>query len=185
PIVVAVAADPVAEGLFESLSRPGRNATGLSLQTEELIAKRLQLLKQVVPGAATLAVLYNPNRLRSALIVRTTDTAARTLGFSSQYVPIGSAAEARTAFDAVIRARPNTLMTLPDGMLLSLAGPIGAFAAEARIPGIFPERDFVEAGGLMSYGPSLALHFYKAASYVDKILKGAQAGEIPVEQPTR
>jgi putative ABC transport system substrate-binding protein len=89
------------------------------------------------------------------------------------------------AFEHLVSARPEVLMTLPDGMLLSLAKPIGELTVESRLPAIFPERDFVESGGLMAYGPSLAAHFHRAAAYVDKILKGARPGDLPVEQPTK
>lgn len=184
PIVVAIASDPVGAGVFASLARPGGNATGLSLQSEELTTKRVQLLKEIVSSIATVAVLYNPTRPTIATNINETEAAARTFGFRAQLIPIKSSDDLRTAFEHVVRARPEALMTLPDGMLLGLAKTIGEFTADSRIPGIFPERDFVDAGGLMAYGPSLAAHFYRAATYVDKILKGARPADLPVEQPT-
>jgi putative ABC transport system substrate-binding protein len=185
PIVVAIASDPVGAGVFASLARPGGNATGLSLQSEEITAKRVQLIRDVVPGTATMAVLYNPNRPTIETNIKETEAAARTIGIQVQFIPVEAPDNLRMAFEHVARVRPEVLMTLPDGMLLSLAKPIGELTVDRRLPGIFPERDFVESGGLMAYGPSLAAHFHRAAAYVDKILKGAKPADLPAEQPTR
>ena len=185
PIVVAIASDPVGAGVFASLARPGGNATGLSLQSEEITAKRVQLIRDVVPGTATMAVLYNPNRPTIETNIKETEAAARMIGIQVQLIPVEAPDNLRMAFEHVARVRPEVLMTLPDGMLLSLAKPIGELTVDRRLPGIFPERDFVESGGLMAYGPSLAAHFHRAAAYVDKILKGAKPADLPAEQPTR
>src|SRR4051812_10424694 len=185
PIVVAIASDPVGAGLFASLARPGGNATGLSLQSEEITAKRVQLLKEVLPRIATMAVLYNPNRPTIATNIKETEAAARTFGIQVQLIPLDAPDNLSMAFTHLVSARPEVLMTLPDGMLLSLAKPIGELTVDSRLPAIFPERDFVESGGLMAYGPSLTAHFHRAAAYVDKILKGARPGDLPVEQPTK
>src|SRR5262245_13091834 len=185
PIVLAIASDPVGAGVFASLARPGGNATGLSLQSEEITAKRVQLLKEVVPRIATIAVLYNPNRPTIATNIKETEAAARTFGIQVLLIPVDAPDNLRMAFEHLASARPEVLMTLPDGMLLSLAKPIGELTVNSRLPAIFPERDFVESGGLMAYGPSLAAHFHRAAAHVDKILKGARPGDLPVEQPTK
>jgi putative ABC transport system substrate-binding protein len=185
PIVVAIASDPVGAGVFASLVRPGGNATGLSLQSEEIIPRRIQLIREVVPGTKTIAVLYNPQRPTVADNIKETEAAARMFGIQVQLVGVRNPNNLRMAVDNVVRANPDVFMTLPDGMLLSLAKPIGEFSLDRRLPGIFPARDFVESGGLMAYGPSLAAHFHRAATYVDKILKGAKPGDLPAEQPTR
>ena len=185
PIVVAIASDPVGAGVFASLVRPGGNATGLSLQSEEIIPRRIQLIREVVPGTKTIAVLYNPQRPTVVDNIKETEVAARMFGIQVQLVGVRNPNNLRMAVDNVVRANPDVFMTLPDGMLLSLAKPIGEFSLDRRLPGIFPERDFVESGGLMAYGPSLAAHFHRAATYVDKILKGAKPGDLPAEQPTR
>jgi putative ABC transport system substrate-binding protein len=185
PIVVAIASDPVGAGVFASLASPGGNATGLSLQSEEIISKRIQLIREVVPGTATIAILYNPDRPTIATNIKETEAAARTFGIQLQFVPIANPDNLRIALEQVATARPDAVMTLPDGMLLSLAKPIGEFLVDRGLPGMFPERDFVESGGLMAYGPSLAAQFHRAAAYVDKILKGAKPADLPAEQPTR
>lgn len=185
PIVVAIASDPVGAGVFASLARPGGNATGLSLQSEEITAKRVQLIKEAVRDAVKIAALYNPSRPTVATNIQETDDAARAVGMQVELIPVESPDNLRIALEHVVSARPQVLMTLPDGMLFGLAKPIGAFTVARRLPGIFPERDFVEAGGLMAYGPSLAANFHRAAAFVDKILKGAKPADLPAEQPTR
>ena len=185
PIVVAIASDPVGAGVFASFARPGGNATGLSLQSEEITAKRIQLITDVVPGVASMAVLYNPNRPTIETNIKETEVAARKMGVQVRFIPVGTPDNLPMALEQTASGWPEVVMTLPDGMLLSLAKPIGAFTVKRRLPGIFPERDFVEAGGLMAYGPSLAAHFHRAAAYVDRILKGAKPADLPAEQPTR
>src|SRR4051794_29650220 len=155
PIVVAIASDPVGAGVFASLARPGGNATGLSLQSEEITAKRIQLIRDVVPGAATMAVLYNPNRPTIEKNIKETEIAARQVGVQVRLIPVGTPDDLPMALDETAKGQPAAVMTLPDGMLLSLAKPIGAFMLSRNLPWIFPERDFAEAGGLMAYGPSL------------------------------
>lgn len=185
PIVLAIASDPIGAGVFASLARPGGNVTGRSLQSEEITAKRIQLLKELLPTISRLAVVYNPNRPTIGTNIKEAETAARQFGLEVRLVPLGSPDNLRIAFDQAVTARSEALMTLPDGMLLNQARRIGELALGSRLPSIFPERDFVEAGGLMAYGPSLAAHFHRAAAYVDKILKGAKPGDLPVEQPTK
>jgi putative ABC transport system substrate-binding protein len=185
PIVLAIASDPVGAGVFASLARPGGNITGLSLQSEEITAKRVQLLKELLPTMRKLAVVYNPNRPTIETNIKEAETAAGQFGLDLKLIAVDSPDNVRIAFDNVITARSEAIMSLPDGMLLNLAKPIGELTIRNRLASIFPERDFVEAGGLMAYGPSLAAHFHRAAAYVDKIIKGAHPGELPVEQPTK
>jgi len=185
PIVLAIASDPIGAGVFASLARPGGNITGLSLQSEEVTGKRVQLLKELLPMMRRLAVIYNPNRPTIGTNIKEAESAARRFHLDVMLVELDSPDNLRSVFDRVDAMHSEALMTLPDGMLLSLAKPIGELALGRRVPSIFPERDFVEAGGLMAYGPSLAAHFHRAAAYVDKILKGANPGDLPVEQPTK
>ena len=132
-----------------------------------------------------MAVLFNPNRATIETNIKETEVAARKMGVQVRFIPVATPGNLPVALEQTASGRPEVVMTLPDGMLLSLAKPIGAFMVNRRLPGIFPERDFVEAGGLMAYGPSLVAHFHRAAAYVDRILKGAKPADLPAEQPTR
>ena len=185
PIVTAVHGDPVGAGLAESLTRPGFNVTGLSLLAPELSGKRLQLLKEVQPKATRIATVWNVTNVAAPRYLAETRSAARTLGLDIQSVEVRTPADLNPAFDAIVAGRPSALMTLPDGMLLAHAPRIVEFAARARIPAVFPDHEFATAGGLMTYGPSLATNFRQAATYVVKILKGANPADLPIEQPTK
>jgi len=185
PIVMAVAGDPVKAGVVNSLARPGANITGLTLIHPELSGKRLELLSQAIPRLSLVAVIWNPTNPAAAGFLRETELAARSLGLRVQGIEVRSPAELDGAFKAVTGARPGALITLGDGMLWSVRTRIVEFATKNRLPGVFPERDFPEAGGLMSYGPSLAANFRRAAALVDKILKGANPADVPIEQPTK
>jgi putative tryptophan/tyrosine transport system substrate-binding protein len=183
PIVMATSADPVAAGLVASLARPGGRVTGLTMFTPELSGQRLQLLKEAAPQTARVAVLGNAaNPVHAGLLVET-QAAAHALGLQLQAVEVRAPSDLDTAFETMARARPSALITLADGMLLDNRARIVAFAAQSRLPAIFPDRDFAEAGGLMTYGPNLAANFRRAATYVDKILKGAKPADLPVERP--
>ena len=185
PIVMAVSGDPLRAGVVTSLARPGGNITGLTLIHPEVSGKRVELLKQAVPKISLVAVIWNPTNPTAADFLRETETAARSLGLRVQGIEVRNPAELDGAFKAVTRARHSALITLGDGMLWSVRTRIVEFALKHRLPGVFPERDFPEAGGLMSYGPNLAAQFRRAAALVDKILKGSKPAEIPVEQPTK
>jgi putative ABC transport system substrate-binding protein len=186
PIVMAIAGDPVQTGVVDSYARPGANVTGLTLLTRELSAKRLQLLKEAVPKITDVAVIWNSANILGAVNLAETKAAARSLG-----IELGPVVEVRNpddlddAFATVINAYPSAIITIADGMLLSNSARVAKFAVNGRLPGIFPERDFAEAGALMAYGPSLAANFRRAAAFVDKILKGTKPADIPIEQPTK
>jgi putative tryptophan/tyrosine transport system substrate-binding protein len=183
PIVMAVVSEPVALGLVVSFARPGGNVTGLSLQVSGVSGKRLQLLKEAAPHSTRVAVIRNPTNPAHAGALEETEAAARSLGLRLQSVEVRSPADLDAAFKAVTSALSSALITLGDGMLLDNRRRIVAFAAQGRLPAIFPDREFAEAGGLMAYGPNLAANFRRAAAYVDKILKGSKPGDLPVEQP--
>ncbi len=184
-IVMAISGDPVGAGLVASLPRPGGNVTGLSLLAPELSGKRLQLLTGAAPRTTRVAVIWNPVSPASAGYLRETEAAARSLGLQLQPVEVRSPTDLDAAFKAVARARPSALITLADGMLADNRTRIVEFAVKRRLPGIFPHREWADAGGLMAYGPSFASNFRHAAIYVDKILKGAKPADLPVEQATR
>jgi putative ABC transport system substrate-binding protein len=186
PIVMAIAGDPVQTGEVASYARPGANVTGLTLLTRELSPKRLQLLKEAVPEITDVAVVWNAANILGAVNLAEASVAARSLGIQLRpVVEVRDPADLDDAFATVIHAHPSAFITIADGMLLSNSVRVAEFAMKNRLPGIFPERDFTEAGALMSYGPNLAANFRRAAAFVDKILKGAKPGDIPIEQPTK
>jgi putative tryptophan/tyrosine transport system substrate-binding protein len=186
PIVMPFSSDPVGDGLVESLARPGGNITGLSLMAPELGAKRLQLLKEVFPKPLRpVAVLWNPDYVGMAARFRQTQGAAPAVGMDVRSVEIRDSRELERALEAMERERPDALVLLADPLTLSQRLRIVEFAAEARLPAIYELSQFVEAGGLMSYGPNIDEQVRRAAIYVDKILKGAKPGDLPIEQPAK
>ena len=185
PIVMAIAGDPVKAGVVGSLARPGGNVTGLTLMHPELSGKRLQLLKEAVPRIALVAVIWNPTDPAAVDILRETEVAARSLGLRLHAIEARAPAELDAAFKAVADARPSAFFTLPGGMFQDNQTRILEFAKKNRLPGVFPNRVFVEAGGLISYGPNLAASSRRAAAFVDKLLKGAKPADLPIEQPTK
>lgn len=184
PIVMAIAGDPVKAGVVGSLARPGGNVTGLTLMHPELSGKRLQLLKEAVPRIALVAVIWNPTDPAAVDFLRETEVAARSLGLRLHVIEARAPAELDAAFKAVADARPSAFFTLPGGMFQDNQTRILEFAKKNRLPGVFPNRVFVEAGGLISYGPNLAASSRRAAAFVDKLLKGAKPADLPIEQPT-
>jgi putative tryptophan/tyrosine transport system substrate-binding protein len=185
PIVMVAGADPVGSGLVTSLARPGGNLTGLSALSPELSGKRLQLLTEALPGASRVAVLWNPADPAKALDVRETQAAGQALGVRLQLLEVREPEEFESAFAAMARDRAEALITLGDPLTVSHRMRIVDLAAKSRLPTMYDVREFVEAGGLMAYGPSLADLFRRAAAYVDKILKGGKPGTLPVEQPMK
>ncbi len=187
PIVFA-AADPVGSGLVTSLSKPGGNVTGLSNLTAELVGKRLELLTQAVPGVSRVAVLWQPGaageRTEKEMLTGA-EVAARGLGVRLQFVEARDPADFDRAFSDMTRARAGALTVLPSNMFLREHRRLVDLAARHRLPAVYGLREFVDAGGLMSYGASLTDSCRRAATYVDKILKGAKPGDLPVEQPTK
>ncbi len=185
PIVCAAMGDPVGSGLVASLARPGGNLTGLSLMAPELSGKRLELIRETVPKASRVAMLWNSGNSAMVIRARESQSAAQVLGVTLQSLGVRDPDELARTFAAMTRQRPDVLLTLIDPFTHAHRKRIVDFAAENRLPAIYESREFVDAGGLMSYGPSLPDQFRRAATYVDKILKGAKPADLPVEQPTR
>jgi putative tryptophan/tyrosine transport system substrate-binding protein len=188
PIVFTAVADPVAAGIVTSLARPGGNVTGLASLGSELVGKRLELLKQAVPGVSRVAVLWLPGALgeRTDNDMRTgADVASRARGVRLQFVEARDPADFDRAFSDMTRARADALTVLPSNMFLREHRRLVDLAAKNRLPAVYTSREFVDAGGLMSYGTNSADLHRRAATYVDKILKGAKPGDLPVEQPTK
>jgi putative tryptophan/tyrosine transport system substrate-binding protein len=185
PIVMAGTADAVAQGFIASLARPGGNITGLSGLGLELHGKRLALLKETVPQSARIAVLLNPASPYHASRMHDLTTAAQTLGVHLHVVELRHEDELDSAFAAMVQARADALLVVGDALLLSrLRGRTVALAATHRLPAMYVVREIVKAGGLMSYGRNLPETHRRAATYVDKIFKGAKPADLPVEQPT-
>jgi len=185
PIVMASSNDPVASGLIASLNRPGGNVTGLSLQSSELAGKRLQLLTEIVPKLVRLVVLSNPTNPSHALAVQQMRAAAQSFGIGLHVVEASAPDKLDSAFATVAAVRADSLVVLPDGMFFGQHRRIVALTAASHLPALFPEKEVVEAGGLMAYGPSIPASFRRAAAYVDKILRGAKPSDLRVEQPTK
>jgi len=189
PIVFATAADAVGSGLVTSLARPGGNVTGLDSLSTELVGKRLELLTQAVPGVGQVAVLWLPGvygeRTEKEMLTGA-EVAARGLKVRVQFVEATrDPADLGRAFSDMTRARAGALTVLPNNMFRREHRRLLDLAARHRLPAVYPWRDFVDAGGLMSYGASLTDLSRRAATYVDRILKGAKPGDLPVEQPTK
>jgi putative ABC transport system substrate-binding protein len=186
PIVMVNSSDPVGTGLVASLARPGGNVTGLSNISSELSGKRLELLREVVPGLSRVAFLWNPDVRGAVLDYKETEGAARSLRLELQSVEVPRAEDFDRAFSALTKGRAQALIVAaanPVGH--AKRGQIASFAQRNRLPSIYAGKEYVDAGGLMSYGPSTSDMYRRAAIYVDKILKGAKPADLPVEQPTK
>ncbi|TAJ27443.1 ABC transporter substrate-binding protein, partial [Bosea sp. (in: a-proteobacteria)] len=185
PIVMAVVADPVAAGLIASLARPGGNITGLSNLAPELDRKRLELLKETLPNVTRVAWVWDPGNPALTIRLKEMQAAAQVLGLKLQALEVRNPKELESAFEAAIRERAGAL-SVPAVMVGSYRRQIVDFAAMKRLPLFYDTKEFAErAGGVMSYGPDFADLFRRAATYVDKILKGAKPADLPVEQPTK
>jgi putative tryptophan/tyrosine transport system substrate-binding protein len=184
PIVIPTAIDPVGTGLIASLARPGGNITGGAVLTGEMAAKRLELLKEVVPSLSRTAVLWNSANPANALAWRETQGAARALGVTLQSHEVQGPKDFEVAFARMAEERPDALFVLDDALTIQYRKEIADFALQKRLPSVFAAKDRVEAGGLMSYGPRYSEMMRHAASLVDKILRGAQPANLPMEQPT-
>jgi putative ABC transport system substrate-binding protein len=186
PIVFGVGEDPVALGLVASLARPGGNVTGINFFYNEVAAKRLRLLHDLVPKAVRVAVLLNPaNASIANSTLRGTKEAAPTIGLQIQILNATTIGEIDAAFASLARERPDALFVAPDAFFTSRRGQFTTLAAANKIPAAFPDRDYVAAGGLMSYGTDLADMFRQVGVYTGKILKGAKPAELPVAQSTK
>jgi putative ABC transport system substrate-binding protein len=185
PIVFAGVADAIGAGLVANLPRPGGNITGLTGISAELGGKRLELLKQVVPTASRVAVLFNPADRANVLVVKGLQESAPALGLTLQLVEVRTPGEFEGAFVAMARKRAQALFGAAGVLTSEHRRVVVDLAAKRRIPAMWGDRDFVEAGGLMSYAVNFYDQIRRAATYVDKILKGAKPADLPVEQPTR
>ena len=184
PIVFAVSGDPVAAGLVASLARPGGNITGLASLGAELVGKELELLKAVAPKIARVAVLQNPTNPGHVVVLRQAQGAAKSLGLQLQVLEARTHSEIDAAFAAMSGLRVGAVLVLRDAVFRTQRAQIAALTARSRLPAVYGFREHVEAGGLMAYGASVPHMFGRAATYVDKILRGAKPADLPVEQPT-
>jgi putative tryptophan/tyrosine transport system substrate-binding protein len=184
PIVMTVTGDPVAAGLVTNLARPGGNLTGASFFFPEIAAKRLQLLKEVIPALSRVTVVWNPSNAVHGPTVKAVEAAAKALGIDVQHVQIQAPADVDGALLAISKRR-ESLVVLEDAMINVCSTQIAEVAARHRLPTMFGLTTFAEAGGLMAYGPNRPELWRRAATFVDKILRGAKPGELPVEQPVR
>jgi putative ABC transport system substrate-binding protein len=188
PIVFAAVGDAVADGLVTSLARPGGNVTGFALFSPGLVDKRLELLKQAVPGVSRVAVLWQPGAAAESTEkenLRAAEVAGQALGVRLQVVEARGPADMDRAFSDMIRARAGALTVFPTPMFFNERRRLVDLAAKNRLPAVYSSRDSVDVGGLMSYGSDIADLFRRAATYVDKILRGAKPGDLPIEQPTK
>jgi putative ABC transport system substrate-binding protein len=186
PIVMPFSSDPVGDGLVTSLARPGGNITGLSMMAPELGAKRLQLLKETFPKIfRPVAVVWNPDYVGMMARFRETQGVAPAVGIDVRSVEVRDSRELERALESMDRERPDALLLLADPLTISQRLRIVEYAAKEQIPAIYEISQFVDAGGLMSYGPNIDELVRRAATYVDKILKGAKPADLPIEQPTK
>jgi len=188
PIVFALVADPVGSGLVTSLARPGGNVTGLSVLATEIVGKRLELLKQAVPGVSRVAVLWQPGSADERAQrdqLKEAEVAARALGMRLQFVEARGPSDFDRAFSEMVRARAAALILLGHVGFFSERRHLVDLTAKNRLPAVYAAREFVDAGGLMSYAVNFQDVFRRCAVYVDKILKGAKPGDLPVEEPTK
>jgi len=185
PIVLAVVADPVAADLVTSLAHPGGNITGLSAMTEDLSAKRLQLLREAMPRVARVAVLWNPGSAFHARVMAQLKAAASSLSIELKFVVVRTPGEIGPAFSAASRVRAEVLYVIEDALLFNHRSTLIKLASNAHIPIVYSAREFAEEGGLLSYGLSYADLMRRSAGYVDRILKGAKPADLPIEQPTK
>jgi putative ABC transport system substrate-binding protein len=185
PIVFVSIADPVASGLVASLARPGGNITGLSIVAVELSGKRLELLKEAVPNIARVAFLWNSANPAQAPQWREAQAAAQVLGLQLQSLEVRSSNDFDSAFEAALRERAQALVTTPAALLGAHLKRIVEFAAKNRLPAMYGNPQFVDAGGLMSYAPDYTVQYRRASTYVEKLLKGAKPADLPVEQPMK
>jgi ABC-type uncharacterized transport system substrate-binding protein len=185
PIVFLQDPDPVGNGFVTSLARPAGNITGLSQMTADLAAKRLELLKEILPKLSRLAVLGNSASAGNGTQLKETERAAATLGVQLQYLDTQSAKDIETAFREASKGRAEAVFVLQNSVSMAQRTLLAQYAVKSRLPAAYPRSDYVEEGGLMSYGVNLADLHRRAATYVDRILKGAKPADLPVEQPKK
>jgi putative ABC transport system substrate-binding protein len=186
PIVMAGVSDPVGSGLIANLARPGGNVTGTASQTSEVVGKSLEFLKEVIPGAERVAAFWNPgNAVFQTRMLKEAETSAAALNVQLKAFGARNTGELDAAFAAIAQERADALLVLADPFLILQQKKIVDFALKRRLPAIYATKEHAAAGGLMTYGPNIEGQFRRAASYVDRILKGAKPADLPVEQPTQ
>ena len=185
PIVLGTSGDPVEAGIVASLARPGGNATGMTSFAAVLAGKRVELLKEAVPGISRIGVLANPNHAGESVEFRETEAAAKAMSVTVQRHTAQVADDFAGGFDAIAKQRATSLVTFPDALMLAHRKEIAEFAGKLRLASVGGWSEFADAGGLITYGPNLADSFRRVAFYVDKVLKGARPADLPVEQPTK
>jgi len=184
PVVFGYSGDPVEAAVVSSLARPGRNFTGMTFLSFDLVGKRLELLKEVMPGLKRIAILANPQHPGEQGELRVSQAAAKALGLSFQYFQAQNAAKVEDALAAILKSHSEAMDVFPDGLLIRSRERIAEFSTKNRIPAISGWAQFAESGNLMSYGPNLRYAYRRLATYVDKIVKGAKPADLPVELPT-
>ena len=184
PIVTAVVSDPVSAGFAASLARPGGNLTGLTISGAERVAKQLQLLRESLPSVGTVAVIYAA-RGNIELDLNEARETARALGLALRFFEVRTPQDFEATFEAVAAAQPSAMITIGHGMLIGNSKRIVEFASKHKLPAVYPDREFADAGGLMAYGPDLGANFRRSAGYVARILNGAKPADLPIEQPTK
>jgi putative ABC transport system substrate-binding protein len=183
PIVFVVLADPVATGFVKSLARPGGNATGVASQFEELITKQLELLRETLPGLGRIALLHHERRDGVLITLKAAEAAARSLGLSTRTLKVTGVGEMEGAFRRARSEKVGAVQVLPSPFFNAQRRHLIDLAARFRLPAIYEFRNYVVDGGLMSYGPNIVEMFRRMASYVDRILKGARPGDLPIDRP--
>ena len=185
PIVMVLVADPVGAGIVSNLAHPGGNITGITNIVAELGGKRLELLKQMIPGASRVAVFVNTDSANAAPQLRNAEEGARLLGLELRVIPVRSAEDLPKAFEAAAKMGAGAALRMIDPLVFMLRNETAALSVKHRLPVIYPSREDAEAGGLVAYGTDVAAQFRQAATLVDKIFRGAKPGDLPVEQPTK
>lgn len=184
PIVFGFSGDPILAGFVETLARPGRNATGVSFLALELVGKRVEMLKDVIPKLTRIAILASPEHPGEQAELRASQAAAKALGLTLEYFPVRTQPELEQAFVAIPRSRSEAVVVFPDALTLRTRERIARFGIEQRMPIVSGWAQFAESGCLLTYGPNLRVSYRRLATYVDRILKGAKPAELPVELPT-
>lgn len=185
PVVFGFSGDPVEAGLVNSLARPGGNLTGVAMQSLELVGKRLELLKEVLPNLARVAILANPAHPGEQLELHASQKAADSLGLVVHYHQASSARDIDAALAAVLRERAEAIVAFPDALIMSQATTIAEFSRRHRVPAVSGWSEFADEGNLLTYGPNLRQTWRQAASFVDRLLRGARPADLPVEQPAQ
>jgi putative ABC transport system substrate-binding protein len=185
PVVFGFSGNPVELGAVTTFARPGGNATGLSFLALDLAAKRVEILKEAAPAIKRVAILSNPEHAGERLELQVTRDAARKVGLETGYFPVRTDGDFEPAFGKIAQSDCDALLAFPEALMIFHRQAIATFAKDTNLPSVFAWKPFVEAGGLLSYGPNLRDSFARLAFYVDKILKGSKASDLPVEQPTK